>query len=47
MNISIEQIRESASRLCTKGCTIGLSAEERKDLALLVCIIRKYDGGGA
>lgn len=47
MDLSIHQLRDKAADLAAQGTRYGLTAEERKDLALLEVIIRKYDSMGA
>jgi hypothetical protein len=45
--MNIQDIKDKASELCKNGTTYGLTQEEKKDLALLLCIIKKYDSKGA
>jgi hypothetical protein len=43
MDIEILTIRDKINKLCADGTRYGLSQEEKKDLALLLIIDRKYD----
>ncbi len=43
MYIEIATIRDKINQLCSDGTRHGLSQEEKKDLALLIIIERKYD----
>ena len=42
-DINIHDIRDKASELCAIGTKHGLTSEEKKDLALLMVIINKYE----
>ena len=41
--MEIQDIKDKASELCKQGTVYGLTKEEKKDLALLLAIINKYD----